>query len=334
MAKNRLEVSVGDEVKNVANAMRKVTAAAFAGAPGTAPSIKGKRKTAQLTFKVTGANEKRSIQSQGRRKILDEAFRRAGPKLETEIKKALEAAIRGIVGIGDSTVKVLGRSVGRAKPMRELEQEGFARFIRSAEGAGEIGLPDPDESLRNLKIALVEAITVDVITRNDGIRIQFSFDQRRLLTLTPHPDRFEGGSRAPFYSWLSLVTGPDFLSGGTPGFELVRARDIKASALQSTSRNSQQADRRNLRRIGIAEGLIRASRTRGNAGELAGVMLRTRARRGGRSPAEAFGGKGQDYRPNPRFEGFWDEWWVRSKGELSRWSQGVMRTAVRQILRG
>jgi hypothetical protein len=189
--------------------------------------------------------------------------------------------------------------------------------------------------MRSLKAALMASLTVDVIVRKDGPQIKFSFNQRRLLRLTPHPDRFEGGAGAPFFSWLSLVTGPDFVQGGTPGFALVRVSDLKASLRQSgTVGNSRQASKINLRRANIVEGLIRSSRTRGNAGELAGLMMRNRSLRGGRSPAEAFGGQTKDYRPNTRFNGFWDSWWLNTKIELSIWSRRVMSATVRALLRG
>ena len=335
MTRNSVEISVQEEMKNVAKAIKRVTSAAFAGSPGVAPSIRGKRKSAQFTFKIRTSNEKNSLQSIARRQILGKIFAGRAVEVERVIKRATEAVVAGLIGAGNPNVRVFNRSLGSAKPLRQLDQEPFAQFIKSKAGAGEIGLPDPNESLRQLKAALIASLTVDVIVRKDGPQIRFSFDQRRLLKLTPHPDRLEGGARAPFFSWLSLVTGPDFLQGGTPGFSLVRVSDLKASLRKSgTAANSRQASRLNLRRANMVEGLIRSSRTRGNAGEFAGLMMRNSSLRGGRSPAEAFGGQTEDYRPSARFNGFWDQWWMNTKMELGIWSRRVMSATARALLRG
>lgn len=332
MAKNKIEVSLQEEMQNVGQALRRVARAAFEGSPGLAPTIKGKRKSAQFTFRVNDAKDKGSIQRQARRLVLKKLFQDRRVELERHLNAALEAVIAGLVGAGNSNVRILGRSLGRAKPQTPLEQESFAKFIKSKAGAGEVGLPDPDESIRNLKAALLQAITVDVIIRNDGPQVKFNFDQKRLLKLTPHPHRFESGTKGPFFSWLSLVTGPDFASGGTPGFSLVRVSDIRASMRKSTSRSSPTG--MSVRRASIAEGLIRVSRTRSNAGEMAAIMMSNRARRGGRSPAEAFGGTGADYAPSSKFNGFWDEWWLRQKLELGTWTRRVIASATRSLLRG
>lgn len=331
MAKNKIEISLQEEMQNLGQALRRVTAAAFEGSPGVAPTIKGKRKSAQFSFKIRTANDKRSIESQARRNILGKIFADRAPEIEKQIKKAMEVVVAGIVGAGASNVRVFNRSLGGAKPGRPIEQAPFAQFIRSKAGAGEIGLPDPNESIRNLKAALMQAITVDVVVRKDGPQIKFTFDQKRLLKLTPHPNRFESGVKGPFFSWLSLVTGPDFVEGGTPGYALVRASDIRASLQRSSQKT---ATRINPRRANIAEGLIRASRTRGNAGEFAAIMMRNRVLRGGRSPAEAFGGKTQDYAPSSRYKGFWDEYWMQSKIDLGIWSRRVMSATARALLRG
>ncbi len=329
----KIEISLQEEMQNIGRALKRVTAAAFSGAPGVASTIKGKRKSVQFTFKIKGSAEKNSIESQAKRRILGDIFSKRAPEIERAIKVAIEAVIAGLIGAGNSNVKVFGRSLGAAKPRRKLEQAPFVRFIKSNAGAGEIGLPDPNESIRNLKAALLASITVDVIVRKTGPQIKFSFDQRRLLKLTPHPNRFESGVKGPFFSWLSLVTGPDFAQGGTPGFALVTAGDLKASLRKSSSASSNGA-KVSLRRVNITEGLIRASRTRGNAGEFAAVMLRTRSSRGGRPAAEAFGGKTQDYRPSGRFNGFWDLWWLETKLELSIWSRRVMSAMMRALLGG
>ena len=333
MAKNKIEVSIQEEMQNVGEALRRVTRAAFAGAPGVAATVKGKRKSAQFSFKLRASNDKRSLESKARRDILGKVFAGRAAEIEKVVKKAIEAVIAGLVGVGGANVRVFNRSLGTAKPQRDIDQEPFAKFVKSKAGAGEIGLPDPDESIRNLKAALLQAITVDVVVRGDGPQIKFTFDQRRLLKLTPHPNRFENGTKGPFFSWLSLVTGPDFASGGTPGFSMVRVSDIRKS-LRSVSAGSKSPSKINLRRANIAENLVRSSRTRGNAGEFAAIMLSNRSKRGGKSPAEAFGGSAASYSPSSQFKGFWDEWWMRMKVELGMWSRRVMSASARAILRG
>ncbi len=333
MAKNKIEVSLEEEMRNVGEALKRVTAAAFSGSPGAVASIKGKRKSAQFTFKMNGANDKRSVASIARRDILTQIFGKNASRVEKLIKTAIESVIAGLVGAGSSNVRVMNRSLGTAKPQRQIDQEPFAKFIMSKEGAGEIGLPDPKESIRNLKAALLQAIKVDVVVRSDGPQIKFTFDQRRLLKLTPHPSKFESGTKGPFFSWLSLVTGPDFVSGGTPGFSMVRVSDIKES-LNRVSSNSKSPKKINMRRANIAENLLRSSRTRGNAGEFAAIMLSNRSRSGKKSPAEAFGGSSSNYSPSSKYNGFWDTWWLRMKLELGTWSRRVMNATVRGLLRG
>lgn len=331
MAKNSVEVSLQEEMQNLGQAIKRVTSAAFAGAPRVAASIKGKSKSAQFTFKVRSSTEKRSLESTARRQILGEIFAKRAPEVERVIERAMESVIAGLVGIGNSNIRVFNRSLGNAKAQRQIEQEPFAKFIKSKAGAGEIGLPDPNESLRTLKAALLQAITVRVTVRKDGPQIRFTFDQKRLLKLTPHPHRFESGTKGPFFSWLSLVTGPDFVTSGTPGFSLVRASDIRASLQRPTKGTTT---RKSPRRANVAENLIRASRTHGNAGEFAAIMMSNRSKRGGASPAERFGGSIGDYAPSSRYKGFWDEWWLRNKVELGIWSRRVMSATARALLRG
>ena len=332
MAKNKVSVSLEDTMRNLGNAIKKVTAATFAGSPGLAPTIKGKTKTAQFTFKIKG-RDKRSLLSQARREALAQVFKGRAADVERIIKKALESAIAGLVGAGSTNVRVLGRSLGNAKSSTPIDQAPFARFIKSKEGAGEIGLPDPEESLRNLKAALLASLTVDVVVREKGPQVKFRFDQRKLLKLTPHPNRFESGTKGPFFSWLSLVTGPDFASGGTPGFAFVTIADLLSTLQESSVSNSRRTSNISLRRANIVEGLTRASRTRGNAGHFAGLMMSTKAKGGGKSPAEAFGGETSDYKPSRKYVGYWDKWWRETKLDLSVWSRRVINATIRELLK-
>ena len=82
MAKNNIEISIQQEMQSVARAIKRVTSAAFAGAPGVAPTIQGKRKSAQFTFRIGTSNDKRSLESQARRQILDKIFVGANPECE------------------------------------------------------------------------------------------------------------------------------------------------------------------------------------------------------------------------------------------------------------
>lgn len=333
MAKNRIEISLQKEMEDLGQSIKKVTSAIFEGRPGVAPTIPGKRKSAQVTFKIHSANDKRSLQSQARRAFLEDFMRKNGPRMEIMMKKAMEAVIAGLVGGGGSSVTVFGRSLGIAKPRRRIEDEPFAKFIMSKEGAGEIGLPDPEESLRNLKAALMTALTVDALSRTGfSPQLKFVFDQNHLLKRTPHPNQRESGAPSPFFSWLSLVTGPGFAKGGTPGYGLVRIHDLRNSLRASMSK--AKGGVRGMRRAQITENLIRASRTHGNAGELAAIMMKTRKSGRGKSPAEAFGGVTEDYQPSAKFEGFWDLWWAQTKIELNVWARKVLRATMRGILRG
>lgn len=334
MAKSRVNIEVGEEVQNVSKAIGRVTSAIFAGAPGAAKSIKGKKKSAQFTFKMKDASAKSQVERAARRKIMREVFAERGPEIEKQIKKALIAVIIGLVGQRGANVRVFGRSLGNAKPARAIEQEPFAKFVMSPRGAGEVGLPDPAESIRNLKIALAVAISVDVTVRTNGPQVKFRFDQRKLLRMTPHPSQFESGAPAPFFSWLSLVTGPDFASRGTPGFAIVRASDIKRQLRSQSQELSRLRSKRGARSVRSLEGLLTASRTRSNAGDFAAIMLSIRRGGGGKqSPAEFAGGKNQQYTPSRTFEGFWDMYWLQMKSELGIWSRRIMLAAVRSVIK-
>ena len=175
------------------------------------------------------------------------------------------------------------------------------------------------------------ALTVDVLSRSGfSPQIKFVFDQNRLLKRTPHPNQKESGAPSPFFSWLSLVTGPGFARGGTPGYGLVRVGDLRNSL--TSSKSMKRGGTRAMRRVQMTENLIRSSRTRGNAGELAAIMMRTRSTQGGKSPAEAFGGSGEDYAPSAKFAGFWDLWWAQTKIELSMWAKRILSAVMRGIL--
>jgi len=335
--KPQVEISVEPTVRNTIQAMERVTSAILAGNPAGAGTIAGKKITAQFSFNMRDSSTKQSIEDAAHRKIVEEVFGRNAVLLENAIKKAVEMVIENMVGYGTNNITILGRSLGRMSSRTRLTDEPFARFIKSKAGAGEVGLPDPQESLEQLKVALIAAITVDVVVRRNGPQVKFRFDQRKLLKLTPHPDQFEGGKKGAFYSWLSIVTGPDYISS-IPGYALVRVADMQKELRKASSRSSGLVSiqaLRGLKKMEFIQNVISVSRTRGYAGEMAGVMLRTnRSGKGRQSSAEFFGGKSQDYHPSRNFSGFWDRWWVQRKEELSVFVRRIMGAAVKAILKG
>jgi hypothetical protein len=338
MTKPKVEVSIDNTIKNTIQAMERVTSAVLAGNPAGAGTISGKKVTAQFSFRMRDPSLKKSIEEAAHRKMIAQVFQKNAVQLEAAIKKAVNTIIHNMVGLSSQNVQVMGRSLGNLTAKTRLEDEQFAKFIKSKKGAGEIGLPDPDESLNQLRLALIAAITVDVVVRRNGPQIKFRFDQRKLLKLTPHPDQFEPGAKGAFYSWLSLLTGPSYLSGGTPGYALVRVGDIQKEIRRASSKNAGLVSAKSLRglkKIKFLENAINVSRTKGYAGEMAGLMLKTtKTGKAKKTQSEFFGGKNKDYQPSKNFEGFWDKWWVQRKQELSVYVRRVMTAAVRSIIKG
>jgi hypothetical protein len=230
----------------------------------------------------------------------------------------------------------LGETLGELQSSTDIEDEGFAKYIKSPQGAGEVGLPDPQEALDNLKLAIIAAISVDVVVRAKGPQVKLRFDQRKLLKLTPHPDQFEPGNKGPFFSWLSLVTGPDFLSGGTPGYSLVRLGQIRtAMNSRSVAGLTSSKARAGLKRISFFQNVMRVSRTAGYAGDYAAVMLSTATKPGAKlSSAQYFGGDNTPYSPSKTFSGFWDRWWLQRKVEMGEFARLIMSTAIRVLIKG
>ncbi len=337
MTKPKVELSVEPTIRSTIQAMERVTSAVLAGNPAGAGTISGKKVTAQFTFNMRDPSLKQSIEQAAHRKMVEEVFGKNAVMLENAIRKAVEMVIENMAGYGTNNITVLGRNLGRMSSRTRLTDEPFARYIKSKAGAGEIGLPDPEESLRQLKIALIAAITVDVVVRKNGPQVKFRFDQRKLLKLTPHPDQFEGGAKGAFYSWLSLVTGPDFISS-ISGYSFVRVGDMQKELRKASARTSGLTSvkaLRGLKKVQFIENVISVSRTRGYAGEMAGVMLRNNKKGNAKkSSAEFFGGKSSDYKPSKSFDGFWDKWWVQRKQEFAVFVRRIMGAAVKAILKG
>lgn len=322
--KTIITVSVQDEVEQTGKAVAQTMRAVFAGQPGAIPSSKTKRKSIPWKLSIRGLES--VLENAALQQIIRSMSGPQAAQLETVIRKAMMTAIESVTGNRAALIKVFGRSLGIARATTNLDNEAFVRFLHTPAGAGEIGLPDIDKALKDLKIALAASITIDRVSILDkGLQIILRFNQRTLLKLTPHPNRFEGGFQGPFFSWLQLITGPQLVTGGTPGFGLVRVRDLMTQLQRSGSAT-------NLRRVEITHSLLNRSRTRSIAGNMAAIMMSTRRSGSKRSPAEAFGGVTEDYSPSRQFDGFWDEWWLRTKNDLSRWAQRIMFTAIKAVI--
>jgi len=339
MNQPNIEVSVEQQIQSTIAAMERVTSAILAGNPAGAATIKGRKTTAQFSFKMRDSGLKNSIKEAAERKLITEVFVKNATKLEAAIRNAVLDIVANMVGHQNKNIQVLGRTLGQLTSRTPLENEPFAKFIKTQKGAGEIGLPDPEGSLENLKLALIAAISVDVVVRRNGPQVKFRFDQRKLLKLTPHPDQFGSGPKGAFYSWLSLITGPDYLSGGTPGYSMVTVGEIRKEMTKASSRKNAGLTSarmgRNLKKIQIMENMTRISRTLNYAGELAAVMLSTDKKGQNRkSSAEFFGGSNKQYKPSKNYSGFWDKWWIQRKLELNTFIRRIMFAAVRALLRG
>ena len=333
---DRVIVDVSETIRSTIRAMENVSSAALAGSPAGGSTIKGKKTTAQYSFKLKDLGMRKDIQDAAQQKLTTEVFSKQAVTLENAIRDAMQQVVQNIVGYSNSNVRVLGESLGELQSNSNIEDEGFAKYIKSPEGAGEIGLPDPQESLENLKLALIASITVDVVVRAKGPQVKLRFDQRKLLKLTPHPDQFEQGQKGPFFSWLSLITGPDFLSGGTPGYSLVRVGQIRtAMEKRGVAGMTSSAARAGLKRVTFFQNVMRVSRTAGYAGDYAAVMLSNTTKPGAKlSSAQYFGGDNTPYKPSKTFSGFWDRWWLQRKVEMGDFARLIMTTAIQVLIRG
>jgi hypothetical protein len=293
--------------------------------------IKGKRPTAQFTFKMN-QGEKEDVTKKVHRKIINKLFQKNAVLLENEIRQAVRNVLLGLVGLGSPNIKAMGRSLGAARSSMPLDNEQFIKYIKTPMGAGEIGLPDPVESIRNLKIALMSAIVIDVVVRSNGPQVKFRFDQQKLLKLTPHPGQLNGKGFDTFYSWLSLITGPSFIKS-IAGYSLVRVSDIKSELTLLNNKLKGRRGRGESRSVKALNGLLRISRTKNNAGDQAALMLSNKAKNGKKSPAEFAGGYRDDYSTSSRFDGFWDKYWINLKNDLNLWVRRVIFAAVRGLLR-
>jgi len=319
-----IKISVQDKVKKTGEAVAKTIRNVFANQPVTTPSAKSERKSISWTLSLQGKHKQ--IKDIVFQQLLNKLSGQRAVQFETAVRQAMTTVIMGIIGHRAQLITVFGRSLGIARATTNLENEAFVRFLRTPEGMGEIGLPDIDEALRSLKVALAASITVDRVSISDeGVQVTLRFNQRVLLKLTPHPNSLEGGAQGPFSSWLQLITGPQLITGGTPGFGLVRANDLVAQLRQSSSAGQ-------LKRVEITHRLLSISRTRDSAGGMSAIMMSTQRGSGKRSPAETFGGITESYQPSRQFDGFWDDWWLRTKNDLSGWAKRIMFAALKAVI--
>ena len=333
-----IRVSLKDRVKRLASDLVQATRSKLADgarrvfSPGRARQTKGKIKINVNRDTKT----KSDLQRVAEREVLKRAYVDNGSTLQNEINKALREVVIAIATDRSKAIRVFGTTLGTAKPKMSVRSSNFARFIQSPEGAGEIGLPDPVRSISELSDALVDCIDVMVTVTAKGPKASFVFDQERLLRKTPHPANFTPGAKPPFYSWLSLVTGPDFASAGTPGFGLARISDIR-KAQNSRSSLTRRSSKVLANSNGVSElvsRLARASRTRDYAGESAGLMLSIRSATGRKSPAESLAGISSQYKPSRTYKGFWDLWWNQNRAVVEEWTQRIVSEAIRQVLTG
>lgn len=329
--KKPVSVSVNEVISNTIQSMERVSSAILSGSPASiSDNIKGKKVTSQFSLNVKDPSLKEEIQNQTQKKIYQKVFQENAVILENEIKKAMHIAISNMLGLNAGNITVFGKPIGRLGKIRQIENEPFAKWIQSKQGAGEVGLQDPRESLEQLKYALVASISIDVTVTHRGPKVKLKFDQKKLLKLTPHPDATEPGPKGPFFSWLSLVTGPDFVSS-ISGYSLVTVKDMMQKSRKLLSGKSKSA-LGNMKSIRGLNDLMKISRTASNAGNFAAVMLSNVSKNGRKSPAEFAGGKNKDYSPSKSFDGFWDKWWSERRSDMAPLVNKIMIVAIKTIL--
>jgi len=325
MAKQKKsEVSVNEEIRDLAAAIRKVTTAIFESKGGGAARIKQKSKSTQVTFKVSQKKRKDLEKAASRRLIQDTVSERRG-ELEAEIKRAVESVLIGLIGISSPSVKVMGRTLGSALPIENFTNGELASYVKSKKGAGEIGLEDPDSALSILAGSLLGAMSIVVTIGAFGIpKVNVTFSQTQLIKANPHPD-----TNSDFYSWLSLVTGPSFMRS-IPGYTFVTSREMFRKASKVKQRKGASSNM-----LSTIKKIAKSPRSFGYAGYDAGLMFRN-TREGNKRAAAQFAGATQnkgDYQPSTKFEGFWDDWWAEVKKELGRWIRLILFSAVRGAAR-
>lgn len=332
-----VKTSLDEARQGLANAMK----AAFAGKPGIAARTTpaSRKRTASINKNIIDGKVKSSVSRLFDQKIIKEITQRGGARgIAAEVEKALQEVIDSIVGEQPRNITVMGRNIGTPKPAINISQSPLGKYIKSKEGAGLIGLPDPDAALDSLKVALTDVIKVRVATGASRLKTEVEFDQQALLRRTPHPTLFEESkSNTPFISWLQLVTGPNFVKSiDDYSFVSVRQMSVALRKEQQAPRGLVRAgfnERDAMKRLSGLDALIRAPRTASYAGSAAGLMLLNRKRGKRLSAAEFAGGDNSPYQSPTKLVDYWDVWWNQVQIEIKKWAGKVLRAAYFEAIK-
>lgn len=257
-------------------------------------------------------------------------------KLEQQIRKRLEKAIQNkesvieriatqsaqqlirVIAKGQGSVK----GVGSVSAKQSLRDSPLGRYVLSAQGIGELGIPDPDTALDVLVDSIPKATDVRVRVQRGRITITARFQPQRLIRLNPHPGRrFVNGQNISVDSWLQWTVGPRKQSG-TPGFGLARVGQIFSHL---TSRGSIDQSK--------IESIVQSSRTFRRAGAQAGLMLSVKPGGAGRKSAfEALtGDSGQTWTPLPFGNNFWTQWWKANSDAMKEGFRGIVGSIMKEV---
>lgn len=317
--------ALGDTIKSMANIV----------ASPTAGSTKKQSISTDLILDFTNPKLKNAILEAVKDKVYQKAFVEYAQILSKAVSQAVHALLGNMLGVTEKNVKVFSKSLGTMVETKDLGSEPFAKYIKSKQGAGEVGLPDPEAAIENLRNALFEVIKVKIRVSKSGVSVTCSFPKEKLIRKTPHPDTEEKGQKGAFYSWLSLVTGPDEVKT-ISGFSFVSVGDMKKKLRDSRSKlktvKKASTVRSNIRLGKSLQRLMQVPRTKANAASYAGIMLSNK-KTGYRSPAQIAGGSNKDYQPSKTFFGFWDIWWSQRQKELSKHISTIVAIAVKAIIK-
>ena len=134
----KIVVDVGDTIRSTIQAMENVASAALAGNATGASTIKGKRITAQYSFKLKDLGMRKDIQDAAQQKLTEMVFTQQAGTLENAIRTAMQQVVENITGYSSNNVRVLGETIGELRSSSDIENEGFAQYIKSPQGAGEV----------------------------------------------------------------------------------------------------------------------------------------------------------------------------------------------------
>ncbi len=87
VGEDKIEVSVQEELNNVARAIQRVTSSIFEKGGTAGKTIKRSRKSAQFTFRIRDSKKKRTVEQVAQRKMMKKAFSEKAVMIENEIRK-------------------------------------------------------------------------------------------------------------------------------------------------------------------------------------------------------------------------------------------------------